>query len=140
MRCLLGLLVAATLACGSATPAPVVGSPLNLTQLKFAVLDTAGKPVYCDPDFYPIARQGGEVYAAIVAHEHLPSGDLTDEQKLTTYRSWKLLRALTLTETYSGKEYVFQYRVQSKTGSAAYEMVSGTVRVDGVVTVSSRTA
>jgi hypothetical protein len=156
MRCLLGLLVAATLACGSATPAPVVGSPLNVTQLKFAVLDTAGKPVYCDPDFYPIARQGGEqanaistypqikadaeVYAAIVAHEHLPSGDLTDEQKLTAYRAWKLLRALTLTETYSGKEYVFQYRVQSKTGSAAYEMVAGTVRVDGVVTVSSRNA
>jgi hypothetical protein len=156
MRFLLGLVVAATLACGSATPAPVVGSPLNVTQLKFAVLDAAGKPVYCDPDFYPIARQGGEqanaistypqikadaeVYAAIVAHEHLPSGDLTDEQKLTTYRSWKLLRALTLTETYSGKEYVFQYRVQSKSGSAAYEMVAGTVRVDGVVTVSSRTA
>jgi hypothetical protein len=156
MRFLLGLLVAATLACGSATPAPVVGSPLNVTQLKFAVLDAAGKPVYCDPDFYPIARQGGEqanaistypqikadaeVYAAIVAHEHLPSGDLTDEQKLTAYRAWKVLRALTLTETYSGKEYVFQYRVQSKTGSAAYEMVSGTVRVDGVVTVSSRNA
>jgi hypothetical protein len=156
MRCLLGLLVAATIACGSATPAPVVGTPLTVPQLEFAVMDSAGKPVYCDPDFYPIARQGGEqakaistypqikadaeVYAAIAAHEHLPSGDLTDEQKLTAYRAWKLLRALTLTETYSGKEYVFQYRVQSKSGSAAYEMVAGTVRVDGVVTVSSRTA
>jgi hypothetical protein len=156
MRFLLGLLVAATLACGSATPAPVVGSPLNVTQLKFAVLDAAGKPVYCDPDFYPIARPGGEqanaistypqikaaaeIYAAIVAHEHLPSGDLTDEQKLTAYRAWKVLRALTLTETYSGKEYVFQYRVQSKTGSAAYEMIAGTVRVDGMVMVSSRNA
>ena len=98
MRLALAALVVATVACGSATPAPAVGTPLNATQLKFAVMDSVGKPVYCDPDFYPIARQGGEeanavstypqikadaeTYAAIVAHEHLPSGDLTDAQKL----------------------------------------------------------
>ena len=152
MRLALAALVVATVACGSATPAPAVGTPLNATQLKFAVMDSVGKPVYCDPDFYPIARQGGEeanavstypqikadaeTYAAIVAHEHLPSGDLTDAQKLVVYRAWKLLRAVTLTQ--AGAGYSFQYRVQSKGGSAAYEMVSGTVRVDGVVTVGSR--
>jgi hypothetical protein len=155
MRLALAVLVVATVACGSAPPAPAVGTPLNATQLKFAVMDSVGKPVYCDPDFYPIARQGGEeanavstypqikadpeTYAAIVAHEHLPSGDLTDAQKLIVYRAWKQLRALTLTETYSGQEYVFEYRVQSAGGSAAYEMVKGTVRIDGVVKVSSRT-
>ena len=84
---MLALLAAA--ACGSVNPAPVVGRPLSTTQLKFAVMDAVGKPVYCDPDFYPIAREGGEqanaistypqikadteAYAAIVAHEHLPS-------------------------------------------------------------------
>jgi len=152
MRLALAALVVATVACGSATPAPAVGTPLNATQLKFAVMDSMGKPVYCDPDFYPIARQGGEEanavstypqikadaesYAAIVAQEHLPSGDLTDAQKLVVYRAWKLLRAVTLTQ--AGAGYSFLYRVQSKGGSAAYEMVSGTVRVDGVVTVSSR--
>src|SRR2546421_652781 len=115
-------------------------------------MDSVGKPVYCDPDFYPIARQGGEeanavssypqikadaeAYAAIVAHEHLPSGDLTDAQKLAVYRAWKLLRAVTL--TLSGADYTFQYRVQSKGGTAAYEMVSGTVRVDGVVAAGAR--
>lgn len=154
MRLALAVLVLAAAACGSATPAPAVGTPLNPTQLKFAVMDSAGRPVYCDPDFYPIARQGGEeanavstypqikadtdMYAAIVAHEQLPSGDLTDAQKLVVYRAWKLLRAVTLTQ--SGADYAFQYRVQSKGGAAAYEMVAGTVRVDGVVTVSSRTA
>ena len=154
MRLALAVLVVATVACGSATPAPAVGTPLNTTQLKFAVIDSVGNPVYCDPDFYPIARQGGEeanavssypqikadaeAYAAIVAHEHLPSGDLTDAQKLAVYRAWKLLRAVTL--TLSGADYTFQYRVQSKGGTAAYEMVSGTVRVDGVVAVGSRTA
>src|SRR2546426_8883879 len=154
MRLALAVLVVATVACGPATPAPAVGTPLNTTQLKFAVIDSVGNPVYCDPDFYPIARQGGEeanavssypqikadaeAYAAIVAHEHLPSGDLTDAQKLALYRAWKLLRAVTL--TLSGADYTFQYRVQSKGGTAAYEVGSGTVRVDGVVAVGSRTA
>ena len=142
-------------ACGSpSTPAPTVGTPLTVPQLKFAVIDSVGKPVYCDPDFYPIARLGGEeanaistypqikadaeTHAAIVAHEHLPSGDLTDAQKLAVYRAWKLLRVVALSQ--NGAEYSFQYRVQSKTGSAAYEMVTGTVRVDGVVSVSSQVA
>src|SRR2546429_8502919 len=121
MRLALAALVVATVACGSATPAPAVGTPLNATQLKFAVMDSVGKPVYCDPDFYPIARQGGEEanavstypqinadaesYAAIVAHEHLPSGGLTDAPKRVVYRGWELLRAPTLTETRSGQGY-----------------------------------
>jgi hypothetical protein len=153
-RVLTALIAVVALACGSAAPAPTpVGSPLGMTQLKFAVLDAVGSPVYCDPDFYPLARAGGEqasaiatypviradadVYAGIVAHEHLTSGDLTDAEKLVLYRAWKLLNALTLTQ--SGSDYSFQYRVLSKTGSASYLMASGTVRVDGVVTVSART-
>ncbi|HEY8864557.1 MAG TPA: hypothetical protein VIO37_10355 [Candidatus Dormibacteraeota bacterium] len=145
----------AIVACGSAagTPRPV-GSPLTVDQLKFAVIDTVGPPIYCDPDFYPIARAGGEqasavakypeirgdaaLYATIVAHEHLPSGELTDAQKLVLYRAWKRLRAVTLTAA-PGGDYSFSYRVQSTSGSASYLMVSGTVRVDGVVTVVSRT-
>ena len=154
MRLALAALIAVVaLACGSApTPAPA-GSPLGATQLKFAVLDAVGAPVYCDPDFYPLARAGGEqasaiakypviradaeVYAGIVAHEHLTSGDLTDAEKLVLYRAWKLLNALTLNQT--GSDYSFSYRVLSKSGAASYLMVVGTVRVDGVVSVSSRT-
>lgn len=135
--------------CGQAAPTPV-GSPLTQAQLKFAVMDSVGRPVYCDPDFYPIAREGGEeqnavnfypqirsdsqTYAAIIAHEHLPSGDLTDQQKLTVYRAWKLLRAVGLVP--SGTGYTFEYRIQ--TGGSGYQMVAGTVRVDGAVTVNSR--
>jgi len=145
------LLVFGIAACGSAAGTSI-GSPLSVNQLKFKVLDEVGPPVYCDPDFYPIARLDGEktnalakyseiksdaeLYATIVAHEHLPSGDLTDDQKLVLYRAWKLLRALTLTQT--GSDYSFSYRVLSKGGTASYLMVTGTVRVDGVVTVSSR--
>ena len=145
------LLVFGIAACGSAAGTST-GSPLSVNQLKFKVLDEVGQPVYCDPDFYPIARLDGEktnalakyseiksdaeLYATIVAHEHLPSGDLTDDQKFVLYRAWKLLRALTLTQT--GSDYSFSYRVLSKGGTASYLMVTGTVRVDGVVTVSSR--
>ena len=154
MRFLLALVLAATVACGHALapspPSPPVGTPLSQPQLKFAVIDAAGKPVYCDPDFYPIAREGGEqanaisfypqikadtqTYAAIVAHEHLPSGDLTDAQKLVVYRAWKVLRVVGLTP--SGADYTFQYRTQN---SGVYQMITGTVRVDGVVSVASRT-
>ena len=139
-------------ACGSAPPSPA-GAPLNVYELKFKVMDAVGTPVYCDPDFYPIAREGGEqanavteypkisaqadLYAAIVAHEHLPSGDLTDAQKLTAYRAYKLLNALVLTQ--SGNEHAFDFRARSKDQSTI-QQVKGTVLVDGVVTVTSRTA
>jgi hypothetical protein len=151
-RALVALVAGLALACGSATPSPV-GSPLSVNQLKFAVIDAIGAPVYCDRDFYPLARAGGEqasaiaeypaihadseLYATIVGHEHLPSGDLTDAEKLVLYRAWKLLNAITLNQ--NGSDYSFSYRVLSKTGTASYLMVAGTVRVDGVVTVSSRT-
>jgi hypothetical protein len=152
MAALAVLAVLSTLACGSAAPTPV-GTPVGVTHLKFAVMDAVGKPVYCDPDYYPIARPGNEqgnaitkypeiradaeMYSAIVAHEHLPSGELTDEQKLVVYRAWKLLRVVDLTP--KGGDYTFSYRAQSTSGSASYLLVDGSVRVDGVVTVSSRT-
>lgn len=159
MRTALLLLALAVVACGSAAgspaPTPVVGTPLNVPQLKFAVMDAAGKPAYCDPDFYPIARDGGEqnnavaqypaikadteTYSAIVVHEHLPSGALTDQQKLTVYRAWKLLRAIVLTQ--SGNGYSFRYRTnQSTTNAAQYQIVEGTVRVNGALNIISRTA
>jgi hypothetical protein len=151
-RTLTAFVVLLAIACGSAAPAPV-GAPLTITQLKFAVLDSVGLPVYCDPDSYPIARQGGEqasaiakypqiqadteLYSTILAHEKLSATDVNDQEKLIIYRVYKNLNALTLTK--AGDSYTFSLRVRSTSGSASYLMVSGTVRVDGVVTVTSRT-
>jgi hypothetical protein len=143
------------IACGSAASGgAVVGSPLTIDQLKFKVIDAVGAPIFCDPDFYPIARLGGEqasadtyypqiranaeMYSAIVAHENLPSGDLDEAQKLTVYRAFKRLRALVQTKT--GDSYTFEIRVQTKGSNNAVELVAGSVRVDGLVTVTSRTA
>jgi hypothetical protein len=135
------LLVVLAVACGSAT-APA-GPPLTIDQLKFKVIDSVGPPAFCDPDFYPVARAGGEqanaislypqiradaeLYAAIVAHEGLPSGDLTDAQKLTLYRAFKKLRALSLTP--AGDGYAFSYTIDVK-----FVHATGVVRRDGVVT------
>jgi hypothetical protein len=152
-RALTVSLAVLAVACGSATPAPVVGAPLTITQLKFAVIDSVGVPVFCDPDFYPLAREGGEqasaiaqfpaiqanteLYSAILAHEHLSDTNVNDQEKLAIYRAYKNLNALTLTK--SGDSYTFSMRIRSTNGTASYLMVNGTVRVDGVVTVSSRT-
>jgi len=141
-------------ACGSAgSGGVVVGSPLTIDQLKFKVMDTVGVPVFCDPDFYPIARIGGEqasadtyypqiradseLYAAIVAHENLPPGDLDEAQKLTLYRAFKRLRALVLTKT--DGSHTFEIRVQKVGSNNTIDLVDGSVRIDGVVTVTSRT-
>jgi len=153
-RALTAFVVLLAIACGSPAPAPApVGAPLTITQLKFAVLDSVGLPVYCDPDFYPIARQGGEqasaiakfpqiqadteLYSAIIAREKLSATDVNDQEKLVIYRVYKNLNALTLAK--AGDIYLFIVRVRSTSGTASYLMVSGTVRVDGVVTVTSST-
>src|SRR5260370_21300133 len=103
MRIALALVVLACAACGALTPAPApaVGTPLTSSQLKFKVMDSVGKPVYCDRDFYPLPRQGGEEanaiaqypvikadgesYSALEAHDNLPAGDLTAPQHLAPY-------------------------------------------------------
>jgi hypothetical protein len=145
---LAALAVFGTIACGAVTGG-AIGAPLSVPELKFKVMDAVGTPVYCDPDYYPVARQDGEeanaitnysqiraqtdVYSAILAHEHLPSGDLTPAQKLILYRAYKLLKALTLNQT--GNDFAFEYRARA----ASIQLVKGTVRIDGLLTVTSRT-
>ena len=150
MKRLIVALLLIACACGSAGPGPVAGTPLTVPEMKFAVMDSVGKPSYCDPDFWPLAHEemptaiadyptiksDAETYQAILEHEHLPSGDLTDDQKLAVYRAWKLLRAVVLTQ--SGNSYAFDYRVQPT--STTYQTVSGTVQQNGTVAVSSRIA
>ncbi|HEX9100201.1 MAG TPA: hypothetical protein VF956_12005 [Candidatus Dormibacteraeota bacterium] len=150
-------IVLLAVACGSAGGVGgggAVGSPLTIDQLKFKVMDAVGVPLFCDPDYYPLARAGGEeasadtyypqikadpeLYSAIIAHEHLPSGDLDEAQKLTLYQAFKRLRALVFTK--SGDSYTFEIRVQSQGAQTGVELVDGSVRVDGVVTVTSRKA
>ena len=149
-RLMVSLAVVLLAACGAGSTA--VGTPLTIDALKFTVMDSIGTPVYCDPDFYPIARAGGEqasaiawypqiraqpdLYAAIVAHEHLPLSALNDAQKLILYRGYKLLQALALTQ--NGNEYAFDFLAR-KQSAGSIQRVKGTVRIDGMVSVTSTT-
>src|SRR3981081_1366637 len=92
---LASLAVLPILACGSPATTPPA-TPLAVTQRKCAVMDAVGKPVYCDPDYYPIARPGNEqanaitkypeiradaeTSSAIVVPEHLPYGRIRQQQ------------------------------------------------------------
>jgi hypothetical protein len=165
MRIAAALLALACAACGSAAATPVASppvtpaaspsatpaaNPLGTVGLRYSLVDSIGRPAFCDPDFYPVARPESELanaiaaypsivadaetYSAIVAHEHLPAIDLTDAEKLQVYRAWKLLRALTLTP--SGSRYTFQYRALVAAGS--YQMVAGSIGLDGQISITSR--
>ena len=72
-----------------------------------------------------------------MVHEHLPPGDLDEAQKLTLYRAFKVLRALVFTQT--GDSNTFEIRVRKPAPNNSVELVAGSVRVDGLVTVTSRT-
>src|SRR5579859_2178512 len=146
-RALAAMLLLAAMACGSTA----AGAPLNSYQLKFRIFDQFGPPAFCDPDFYPIVRAGGEqasalsnysqirgnsgLYAAIAEHEHLPAppAALDDAQKLTLYRAFKKLRALDL-HPGSGGVYSFEY-----TTVDPYTKVQGSVSADGTISVTSKT-
>ena len=139
------LLLVAAMACGTTVP----GTPLNQYQLEFRIFDRFGPPAFCDPDFYPIARAGGEqasaqsnyaqirdngeLYSAIVEHEHLPAppAELDDAQKLTLYRAFKKLRALAVKPANGG--YSFDY-----TTADTLMDVQGIVSSDGTISVTSK--
>ena len=148
------LALALTLAaCGgglaSPTPTPS-GSPLTVPQLKYRVMDQLGRPWFCDPDFYPVARadegqqaqqklpeiqKDAQTFAAIVEHLKLPPApSYTADQQLAIYREWKTLNALKLEPV--NNVWAFAYLAMRSTGGG--ERVDGRVSTDGHVTVVGR--
>ena len=147
----LALLIALS-AC--AQPAASPGPALSVPALKYRVFDSVGRPWYCDPDFYPIARanekdiavqrfpevqQDVAAFQVILMHLGLAAA-ATDEQKLAVYREWKQLNALSL-QRVSDQAYGFQnYRVMTSGAEKSGFLVEGRVTLDGQVTVLNRVA
>jgi hypothetical protein len=139
-------------ACGggltTVSPTPVP-SPLPAAELKYRVMDVGGRIEFCDPDFYPIARAGGEeenakaklptiqgdaeTYAAITKR--------VGTDALAVYRDWKALNALQLTA--SGSVFAFDYRSGAGPNSTPTKVsgmrIQGTVSAAGKVNVTDRT-
>jgi hypothetical protein len=143
----------------NATPTPVQPStpfptaqPAGVASLIYALVDQLGRPDWCDPDFYPIAR-GDEVtaarahldemksdealYQAILDHNGLSAGQqLSDAQLVAVYRDWKVLtKAIVLTPSADG--YTFDYiALRGPDGQQTDHHVAGAVSMDGQVSTS----
>lgn len=134
-------------------PTPVA-SPLPLIELKYRVFEQVGRPWYCDPDFFPIARaderelarerlpemqKDTDTYAAILRHNGVAVGaSLTDEQLLAVYHDWKDLQRVPLDPTGPTGVYGSTFLVRAQTASKAGERVELRIDTSDRITVLSR--
>ena len=132
------------------TSIPPLPSGLSPTELKYRVLDHYPDFFFCDPDYYPIARDDelslakqrfphiqsdAELFTAILAHYHL-SGltSFTDEQRVTIYRDYKKLNAVLFQKI--GDLYQFDIRIGPEGQGSA---IVGTVDGAGTIAEQQRT-
>ena len=142
-------LVLAACGAGVTTPTPSP-QPLTAAQLKYRVIDELGRPMFCDPDFYPVARadegdlarqrfpdlqKDTETFTATVARLKLTGPAYTADQQLAIYREWKTLNALALQPVND----VWGFTYIAEKASSVGERVDGRVSAHGRVTVLSRT-
>jgi hypothetical protein len=131
----------------SPTPVPstliptLPSSTLSPTELKYKVLEQFPDFFFCDPDYYPIAREdelvlaqrrfpelqaNQEEFKAILSHNGLNNlNTFTDDQKLLIYREHKKLNAIYF-ELVNDK---FQFQIQ--TGSEGQQGFFITGIIDG---------
>jgi len=156
----LGLFV---IACSpGATPGPTIlpgpsgGGTLSTAELRLNLVDQLGPRWYCDPDQYPIAVQDemtrmrerwndlvadADALAAIVAHENLP-GDpkqLSDAQRLTVYRVWKVLNSIQLNPI-GNDRYRFDYTAMPVAGGTEGTRTAGIIDDHGAMTIEQQAA
>lgn len=136
----------------SPTPLPTLKEGLPPTELKYHILDEFPDHFYCDPDYYPIAREdeadlarqrfpelqaNAEEFQAILEHNDLIGvSTFTAEQKLLIYREHKRLAALQF-ELVEGK-YHFQLQ-EAKTEGTQGTFITGTIDGQGHITIEDRT-
>ena len=124
---------------------------LGLATLRYQLADTLGRPLFCDPDFYPVARSDeGQLalerfaairadsmtYAAITAHLKIVPASPTPVEKLAIYRDWKMLRALALAPV--GSAYSFDFIAAADSGAKAGWHVTGTIAADGTINLQGK--
>jgi hypothetical protein len=134
------------------SPTPVASvAPLDRPELRYRLVDQLGRPLFCDPDFYPIARADeallarlqlaairadAPTYAAIVAHLRIdPSAVPNESQVLAIYREWKMLRAVLLRD--ADGRFGFDYIAAGSSSDAGWHVV-GTIDAGGAIAVDGR--
>ena len=123
-----------------ATPIPTLpSSKLTPTELKYRVLDQFPDFFFCDPDFYPIAREDEMVlaqqrFAELQANQEefqtiltrnglVGMSAFTEEQKLLIYREHKKLGAIFF--EVAGDKYQFQ--IQTGAEGQQGSLITGTI-------------
>jgi len=133
------------------TPSPAPGG-LNQAQLKYRIVDRFGRLLFCDPDYYPVARadeqslaherlpliqQDAPTFSAILTHLGIaPASSYTKEQELAIYRDWKMLNAIRLDPVSAGFHFTGVF------GSPTTQQgtrVDGTIDQQGNIAVASAT-
>jgi len=136
----------------SPTPSPAPGG-LTQAQLKYRLIDQFGRLLFCDPDYYPVARgdeqalahqrlpdiqKDAPTFSAILSHLGIaPAATYTSEQELAIYRDWKMLNALRLDTVSAGFHFlaIFSSAPNTQQGSR----IDGTIDQRGAITVASST-
>ena len=158
--------VVSTVVAETAGPPPTVGPPptpildtpipslpaasLSPTELKYKVLAQFPDFFFCDPDFYPIAREdelslalqrfpemqaNQEEFQAIVNHNGLSgSTAFSDDQKLTVYREHKKLDAIYF-ELVADR---YQFQIQTGLEGQQGDVIKGTIDGNGTIDVQER--
>jgi Hint domain-containing protein len=138
------------------TPEPPTAIPtlpsasLTPTELKYKVLDRFPDFFFCDPDFYPIAREdeltlalqrfpdlqaNQEEFQTILKHAGFGGvATFTDDQKLLIYRDHKKLNAVYF-ELVGDK---FQFQIQTGAEGQQGLVIKGTIDGNGSIDVQGR--
>ena len=129
----------------SATSTPSPTQTFSQYQLAYQLIDQYPNYFWCDPDFYPIAREGQEQanalsqyssirsneaeFSAILARLNLPAqSDYTDSQKLAIYREHKKITlAVKMTAAAGG----FQFNLA--VGEGQGQRITGNISLLGVI-------
>lgn len=134
-------------------PTPVAPAPpLERADLRYRLVEQLGVPLFCDPDFYPVARDDEQAlagrnlaairadaptYAAIVSRLGIdPAAVPTPDQVLAIYREWKMLRAVRLTE--ADGRFGFDYIAGADLDAESGWHVVGAIDAGGTIAVDRR--
>ena len=129
---------------------PTLESALSPTQLKYRVLDQFPDFFFCDPDYYPIAREdegilAGQRFPEIQANveefqtilNHTGLNGLTaftDEQKLLIYREHKRLNAV----FFELADDVYRFQLQTGMEGQQGFFITGTIDGEGSIDIQNQ--
>ena len=133
----------------SPTPSPAPGG-LTQAQLKYRLVDQFGRLLFCDPDYYPVARadegalaherlpeiqKDAPTFSAIIAHLGIAAAaSYTGEQELAIYRDWKMLNAIRLEQAGGGFHFLAVFGTPQQASR-----VDGSIDQRGNISVATRT-